>query len=72
MIVSGDGTSSDLGYPSTVELDDGSLLTVWYELMGSVPEDFTHYLEKSRDEAWFKMTQDLPRAVLRQARWSIR
>jgi hypothetical protein len=40
--------------------------------MGSVPEDFTHYLEKGRDEAWFKMTQDLPRAVLRQARWSIR
>ena len=72
MIVSGDGTSSDLGYPSAVELDDGSLLTVWYELMGSVPEDFTHYLENSRDEAWFKMTQNLPRAVLRQARWSIR
>ncbi len=31
MIVSGDGTHGDLGYPSTVELDDGSLLTVWYE-----------------------------------------
>ena len=72
MIISGDGTSSDIGYPSTVELDDGSLLTVWYELMGSVPEDFTHYLENSRDEAWFKMTENVPRAVLRQARWSIR
>ena len=71
MIISDDGTSSDIGYPSTVELDDGSLLTVWYELMGSVPEDFSHYLEKSRDEAWFKMTESLPRAVLRQARWSI-
>jgi len=33
MIVSGDGTSGDLGYPSTVQLADGSLLTVWYELM---------------------------------------
>ena len=33
MIVSGDGTVSDLGYPSTVELADGTLLTVWYENM---------------------------------------
>ena len=31
MIISGDGSSGDLGYPSTVELDDGELLTVWYE-----------------------------------------
>lgn len=28
-----DGLGGDLGYPSTVELKDGSLLTVWYELM---------------------------------------
>lgn len=33
MIISGDGAGGDLGYPSTVELDDGSLLTVWYEAM---------------------------------------
>jgi hypothetical protein len=33
MILSGDGVSSDLGYPSTVQLEDESLLTVWYELM---------------------------------------
>ena len=33
MIVSGDGTAGDLGYPSTVELADGTLLTVWYENM---------------------------------------
>jgi len=33
MIVSGDGVESDLGYPSTVQLTDGSLLSVWYELM---------------------------------------
>ncbi len=29
--ISDDGASGDLGYPSTVQLDDGSLLTVWYE-----------------------------------------
>jgi len=33
MILSGDGKGGDLGYPSTVELGDGSLLTVWYEAM---------------------------------------
>ncbi len=36
MIVSGDGAGGDLGYPSTVQLEDGSLVTVWYEkLAGS-------------------------------------
>ena len=29
--ISADGAGGDLGYPSTVELADGSLLTVWYE-----------------------------------------
>ncbi len=33
MILSGDGKGGDLGYPSTVELADGSFLTVWYESM---------------------------------------
>lgn len=33
MILSGDGAGGDLGYPSTVQLADGSLLTVWYESM---------------------------------------
>ena len=33
MIISGDGKGGDLGYPSTVELADGTLLTVWYESM---------------------------------------
>jgi Neuraminidase (sialidase) len=33
IILSGDGASGDLGYPSTVELDDGSFVTVWYELL---------------------------------------
>ncbi|MCC9602992.1 glycoside hydrolase [Stieleria sp. JC731] len=32
------GTSGDLGYPSTVELDDGSLVSVWYEKMKSSPK----------------------------------
>lgn len=31
--VSEDGAGGDLGYPSTVELADGTLLTVWYELL---------------------------------------
>lgn len=29
--ISDDGANVDLGYPSTVQLSDGSLLTVWYE-----------------------------------------
>ena len=33
IIISGDGNSGDLGYPSTVQFEDGSLLTVWYELL---------------------------------------
>ncbi|MFN0086436.1 MAG: sialidase family protein [Blastocatellia bacterium] len=33
ILLSGDGIGGDLGYPSTVELADGSLLSVWYELM---------------------------------------
>ena len=40
MILSGDGTSGDLGYPSTVQLGDGpkpKLLTVWYEKMKDSP-----------------------------------
>lgn len=37
LIISGDGPSGDLGYPSTAELDDGSLLTVWYEVMKGSP-----------------------------------
>ena len=33
LIVSGDGLNGDLGYPTTVEFADGTLLTVWYENM---------------------------------------
>lgn len=37
IILSGDGITGDLGYPSTVELADGTLLTVWYETMKGSP-----------------------------------
>ena len=32
-MISEDGKGGDLGYPSTVQLGDGSLVTVWYEKM---------------------------------------
>jgi len=38
MIISGDAMGADMSYPSTVELEDGTLLSVWYEVMrGSKP-----------------------------------
>jgi sialidase-1 len=37
MILSGDGSGGDLGYPSTVEMPDGRLVTVWYESMKDSP-----------------------------------
>lgn len=33
IILSGDGIGGDLGYPSTVEMELGNMLTVWYEAM---------------------------------------
>ncbi|WP_372720525.1 sialidase family protein [Novipirellula sp.] len=33
ILISDDGANGDLGYPSTAQLDDGSLLSVWYEAM---------------------------------------
>jgi len=33
LTISSDGLVHDLGYPSTVQLDDGSLITIWYEKM---------------------------------------
>lgn len=33
MTLSDDAIKSDLGYPSTVECDDGFLVTVWYEVL---------------------------------------
>jgi hypothetical protein len=37
MVISHDGAGGDLGYPSTAELADGSLLTIWYERMRDNP-----------------------------------
>jgi hypothetical protein len=37
VVISADGTGGDLGYPSTVELADGSLLSVWYEKLKTSP-----------------------------------
>jgi sialidase-1 len=37
ILVSADGAGVDLGYPSTVELGDGRLLTVWYEKLKDAP-----------------------------------
>ncbi|MFN7736388.1 MAG: FAD-dependent oxidoreductase [Pirellula sp.] len=37
MTISDDGRSGDLGYPSTVECDDGTLVTVWYEVLKDSP-----------------------------------
>ncbi|MDH7570166.1 MAG: sialidase family protein, partial [Armatimonadota bacterium] len=36
--LSTDGSGGDLGYPSTVELEDGTLLTVWYEAGKAFPK----------------------------------
>ena len=33
--ISADGAGGDLGYPSTVELSAGRLLSVWYEKLAS-------------------------------------
>jgi len=32
IMINSDGRTGDLGYPSTVQLDDGTLLTAWYEV----------------------------------------
>jgi len=37
IIISDDGAGTDLGYPSTVELDDKRFLTVWYESLKGSP-----------------------------------
>ena len=29
--ISADGAGGDLGYPTTVQMDNGALVTVWYE-----------------------------------------
>jgi hypothetical protein len=58
MKLSTDDITSDLGYPSTVELPDNSLLTVWYEAM-------------QRQNSWFDITKGDNNTVLRQAHWQL-
>ena len=41
-----DGDSLDLGYPSTVQLPDGSLVTLWYQFRN------THHLATLRVLKW--------------------
>ncbi len=36
--LSEDGIGGDLGYPATVECDDGMLVTVWYEVLEGKPQ----------------------------------
>lgn len=37
LVISADGAGGDLGYPSTVELSNSDLLTVWYEKLADSP-----------------------------------
>lgn len=37
LTISDDAKSGDMGYPSTVECADGTLITVWYELLATSP-----------------------------------
>jgi hypothetical protein len=48
MILSGDGSGYDLGYPSTAQLEDGSLITVWYEKFADNPR-------AQLRQAWWKL-----------------
>jgi Neuraminidase (sialidase) len=50
LVISDDGAAGDLGYPSTVELADGSLLTVWYERMKDSPHAVLRQARWSIDE----------------------
>jgi Neuraminidase (sialidase) len=56
IVLSDDGTG-DIGYPSTVELPDGKLLTLWYE------SRFSGAVVAKQPEP--------PFSVLRLARWSL-
>ena len=68
--ISDDGPSNDLGYPSTVELSDGSLLTVWYEVMASKAQPKKKD-PQTRLQRQLTMASRLDPAVLRQAHWSL-
>ena len=68
--ISDDGPSNDLGYPSTVELSDGSLLTVWYEVMAPKVQSKKKD-PQTRLQRQLTMASRLDPAVLRQAHWSL-
>jgi hypothetical protein len=51
------GMCHDLGYPSTVELKDGSLFTLWYENISSDEKNFS--------------ISNANRAVLKYMRWEL-
>lgn len=38
IVISDDGVSGDIGYPSTTQLKDGTLITVWYEKVPEYPK----------------------------------
>jgi hypothetical protein len=59
LVISGDGVGRDLGYPSSVELDDGTLLTAWYEQLP------VNGAEGGSED------QTLGSAVLRLSRWRL-
>jgi hypothetical protein len=52
IVLSADGITGDLGYPSTVECDDGTLVTVWYEVMSGSP------LAQLRQARWRLVASD--------------
>jgi len=35
--ITNDAKSSDLGYPSTIECEDGTMVTIWYEVLAGSP-----------------------------------
>jgi sialidase-1 len=50
ILLSGDGAGGDLGYPSTAQLGNGSLLTVWYEKMSNSPRAVLRQVHWSLEE----------------------
>lgn len=53
--LSADGVSGDLGYPSTVECENGTLVTVWYEVLADSP------LAQLRQTRWRFLPPSPPR-----------
>jgi len=60
IVLLGEGNARDLGYPTTVQLNDKELLTVWYERLQPYVKD-----------VFFEQTNPSGYAVLRMARWEV-